>query len=268
MSQEERELLWLSMSLKNLIFIILLGCKYAYSPYEVGTQKLHQNSISLKQIAVQESQLTSDYKIALISDTHNYYEDLHDLINTINKNGPYAFVIVTGDITNQGLLEEFAKTKEYLNGLWSPYLVVPGNHDLLSNGNKVFANYFGETDFSLVHKDVEYFFFNNNNWESGGTIPDMTSIESKLRASASPLKFLIAHISPDDPKRFTQEQVSQWLEFVNTYKVDYFIHGHNHSPLISTFGEAIKITIGAPSKRAYFELIFNAGGVTHKQIDF
>ncbi|MBA2405096.1 MAG: metallophosphoesterase [Bdellovibrionales bacterium] len=260
------------MSIKKLFSFFLLlyffSCKYTYSPYEVGTVKLHQNSINLQNIQNNETQTGNDFKVAFISDTHNYYEDLHDLINVINKRGPYSFVVVTGDITNQGLLSEYTKTKEYLNDLKCPYLVVVGNHDLLSNGGKIYRRLFGSTDFSLIYKDAEFIFFNNNNWEAGGAVPNVEAVEAKLRASTASQKILIAHVSPEDKDRFTDSEISLWQNLVTTYNVNYFINGHDHTQDINGFGTGQRVTVGAPSKRAYFELIFSATGVTHQKISF
>ena len=42
---------------------------------------------------------------------------------------PADIVLVTGDITNEGLLEETKKAKSILDNLNAPYFVTPGNHD-------------------------------------------------------------------------------------------------------------------------------------------
>ena len=80
--------------------------------------------------------------IAHISDTHiagwgkkSYgiapmAENLHRCVNHINRLHPKpGVVLVTGDITNGGLLEEAERAKSILNKLQCPYYVIPGNHD-------------------------------------------------------------------------------------------------------------------------------------------
>lgn len=256
------------MKLWPIIALLLLSCKYTFSPYEVGTVKLEQNTINLAKIKASEASTAADYKVALVSDTHNYYTDIRDLVNSVNENGPYSFVIVTGDVTNFGLLEEYKKAKEYLDKLTVPYLVVPGNHDLLANGKAVFRHIFGDMDFSFTFKDAEFIAFNNNNWEAGGTIPNIDAVEAKLLASASPQKILLSHVSPEDRERFSNSAIHNWKQLAQGYGVNYFINGHDHNPEVYNYGAGKRITVGAPSKRTYFELIFSAGGVTHQKINF
>jgi 3',5'-cyclic AMP phosphodiesterase CpdA len=66
----------------------------------------------------------------------------------INEIGP-EFVVVPGDMTDDGEPEQFALVKEMLDGLNCPYYAVPGNHDAVQRstrepfGAKFFAETFG-----------------------------------------------------------------------------------------------------------------------------
>jgi 3',5'-cyclic-AMP phosphodiesterase len=250
------------------LFFLLFSCKYKFSPYSAATPKLLLNRQSLELIKEQEAQSSADYKVALISDTHNFYNDLDELVKTINKNGPYAFVIVSGDITNLGMLEEYEYAKKFYDKLQFPYIVAVGNHDLLGNGPKIYHRMFGETDFSLTYNDALFVFFNNNNWETEGLAPDVEFIEEELQRSSSLQKILVAHVPFDDKDRFTPDQIDTWKNLFTTYNVNYFINGHNHNPVEAMVGTTNHITVGASNKRKYFELIFSSAGVGHKKIDF
>ena len=109
---------------------------------------------------------------------------------------------------------------------------------------------------------------NNNNWESGGNVPDTNWVNEELNQTLAPFKVIVGHVSPNDTDRFTPEIIDDWEAMVTNAGVDYFFHGHNHNPAEGTFGSTTKITIGAPSKRVFFELSFSAGGLTHQKIDF
>ena len=80
--------------------------------------------------------------IAHISDTHiagwgkkaygiaPMAENLYRCVNHINQLHPKPeLVLVTGDITNGGLLEEAERAKSLLSKLQYPYYIIPGNHD-------------------------------------------------------------------------------------------------------------------------------------------
>ncbi len=80
--------------------------------------------------------------IAQISDTHitkhgqktygiaPMAENLSSVVEHINKSiPPVDVVIVTGDISANGLLEETECAAEILNKLKMPFYIIPGNHD-------------------------------------------------------------------------------------------------------------------------------------------
>lgn len=250
------------------ILLHFVSCEFKSSPYTTKTPKVKRNETNIELININEPTVAATFKIAFLSDTHNYYDELNSAVKTINKNGPYAFVVVNGDITNYGMLEEFDKTRSILNKLNFPYLVGVGNHDLLSNGNMIFLRMFGATDFSLIYKNLHLIFFNNNNWETSGAVPDINWVESELRTSTSQFRILIAHVSPVDQARFSPDISATWETLVTTYGVNYFINGHDHHSNVVDFAGIPRITIGAPSKGSFFELTVSPGGITHQKISF
>lgn len=250
------------------ILLFSLSCEFKSSPYSTKTPKIKRNETNMELIRTNEPTIGATFKIAFLSDTHNYYDQLNAAVKKINSNGPYAFVVVNGDITNYGMLEEFDETRKILNKLNTPYLVGAGNHDLLSNGHKIFHKMFGPTDFSLVYKNLHLIFFNNNNWETSGVVPDKNWVESVLMASTSQFRILIAHVSPIDRARFSADNSTEWETLVTTYGVNYFLNGHDHNPLVVDFAGIPRITIGSPSKGSFFELTVSPGGITHQKISF
>jgi 3',5'-cyclic AMP phosphodiesterase CpdA len=57
-------------------------------------------------------------------------ENLARCVHHINQLAPRPdLVLVTGDITNDGLLEEAERAADILAGLTPPFYVIPGNHD-------------------------------------------------------------------------------------------------------------------------------------------
>lgn len=250
------------------IFLSYSSCKYKLSTYTAHTPKQKLNAVNLARIEIQEATETPNFKIALIADTHNYYEELDDMIDTINSRGPFSFVIVAGDITNLGLLEEYDNSRRFLNKLKYPYLVAVGNHDLLANGDPIYKKMFGQRDFSFTYKGIQFIIFDNNNWENSGTVPDTAWVEARLSESNASERILIAHVPPNDRERFTDDQIQRWQDLVDLHNIHYFFTGHNHTPKESTFGSATHITIGAPSKGSYFELRIGPGGIQHQKVDF
>ncbi len=260
-----------SRSLKILgLFFIAVSCKFNVSPYTTDAPKLSLNDLNVRTIKSLEAETPTSFKVAFISDTHNYYKELEKQIDVINSSS-YAFAIVAGDITNLGLIDEFHEARSYLNGLKIPYLVAVGNHDLISGGRKIYKRLFGSDTFHFIFHDTHFIIFNNNNWESPGRVPDMDWVEAVLSQSdPSHKRVLIAHVSPEDTDRFTPEEISRWEDLMVRYNVDYFLNGHDHNPYEKSFGNGVRITIGASSKKSFYELSITsgAGGISHQKISF
>jgi 3',5'-cyclic-AMP phosphodiesterase len=255
-------------SLAIFLLLLLASCEFKLSPYVAKIPKQQKNSVTLQRIKTAEPSAPSDFKVAFLSDTHNYYERLGDAVKKINENGPYAFVIITGDITNFGLVDEYEMSIKEFNGLSFPYFVVVGNHDLLSNGKSIYERLFGETNFSFTYQNVLFVILNNNNWESSGRVPDLEWLRSQFISDSSPRRIIAAHVSPGDEERFSSQEIRNWEQIIQDYSVDYVMHGHNHNPGEEVRAGGTQITIGAPSKGSFYELIFSGGGVTHKKMSF
>lgn len=262
------------MSARGLIALIclasIISCgKFVVSPYVSNTHSARENSKQLKNIQTQESSANDTFKIAVISDTHNYYDELKKQVDYINsRKAEYEFVIVGGDLTNLGLLREFEAAKSFLDDLEIPYVSVVGNHDLLSNGSSIFDQMFGPKNFAFTYRQTKFVLFNNNNWESSGRVPDLGYVESELASSTSMNHILVAHVSPEDDKRWTKEEKDEMRALVDTYNVDYFLNGHDHNPGEGPFGNATRVTIGASSKGKILEVNISNAGVSHQFVKF
>ena len=56
-------------------------------------------------------------------------EDLQNSVNQINTSGDIDFVLVTGDITEEGDRASMTAAKLILDQLKMKYYIIPGNHD-------------------------------------------------------------------------------------------------------------------------------------------
>ncbi len=88
--------------------------------------------------------------IAHISDLHispirkSWDEDVFSKgVETVNELSPDV-VIVTGDLTDTGLVEEYRLVRDLLKDFESPVVPIPGNHDARNLGWKTFEDYIGE----------------------------------------------------------------------------------------------------------------------------
>lgn len=219
------------------------GCYFdmEYSPYMVKPDKKNLNAKNIAKIKkIEEIRSAKDsFKIGLISDTHHYFSETEDVISKFNKRQDLDFVVVIGDITNQGLLKEYEWTYDVLNELKVPFVVVIGNHDCLNYGIEIYKEMFGKLNFTFSFKGVEFICFENNSWESEA--PDYKWLEKT--AAKSKYRHLVhfSHI-PNHNKaagRFSTAEVNLFNNIMGNY-FDIAIHGHGH------FDSDYKLVTGVP----------------------
>jgi outer membrane protein assembly factor BamB len=108
-----------------------------------------------------------NFSFAVISDLHIEYnsesssEDLLKCIEKINSIDSLDFVIVSGDITENGDKLSLSKAKLLLDLIKIPYYIISGNHDTKwsESGCTDFAKIFGYERFYFSHKNYHFFGF-------------------------------------------------------------------------------------------------------------
>ncbi len=251
--------------------IALVSCgELNLSPYIAETNNRKLNNKNLVEITNRESSFTNSFKVAVISDTHDYYKELEEQISYINsRKNEIAFVIHTGDATNLGMIQEYDLFLDELEELDIPFLVLIGNHDMLSNGTILFKQLFGnDLNFTLDFKQTRFIMFNNNNWESSETAPNINYIEDQLSSSSQTHNLLLGHVQFDDSVRYSDAEIEEMENLVTTYSVSHVINGHNHNPGSGSFSNATRLTVGSPPKGKLIILSIDDSGVTHEFINF
>lgn len=260
--------------LKKLIALFILLCatlscgKFVQSLYITNVENSKYNETNLKKIETLNSVGSSSFKIAVISDSHDYYSSLKKQIDYINAHASeISFVLHTGDATNLGLATEWEMLDLFMSELKMPYILVIGNHDMLTNGEEIFKQMYGEElDFSFIFKQTKFVVFNNNNWESDGNAPDFNFLESELSSSTSTHLIVLGHVQPDDSDRYSNAEISRMKNIVSTNNVSYFLNGHNHNASAGEFGGAVRLTVGASSKGKLLLISITDGGITHEYV--
>jgi len=207
-------------------FLISCTNLFSYSPFDINlkTQHLNANSIeSLQSVVVSNN---DTIRIAVISDTHNNYDDLEDAITSINRMDDIRFVICCGDITNWGTTDEFRWYKERIEKSNIPVITMIGNHDYLSNGYLVFQRMFGDTSFSFTYAGYNFVFFDDVVWENNNQAPDFAWLQNSL--STTKKNLLFAHI-PVWSDQLEGTFAQQMDSIISDNGVIGAIYGHDHS---------------------------------------
>ena len=263
-------------SLKGLLLFLLIAglvsCDpwFSFSPYESRLEEVYHD-ITAENLALLRERSTGDsqpFKIALLSDTHYHFSKLDEAIVDINKRGYFDFAIVTGDIADNGLKQEFVYFHESMKNLTIPYLTVIGNHDYLSNGEAVYTQMFGEYNYTFVFNNVKFVMFDNVRWESE-KVPEFEWFKGQLKNGHRYDHVIpFSHIPPFDGQM--EEFRERFHRLLVDHEIGFSIHGHSHDfSLQELYGDGTMYhTISSPQNNAYSEMTITPGGIEIQKIEF
>lgn len=177
--------------------LLMYACTgFEFSPYDTYIPQDLRNSNEKNIQKIKGLALSDNYHFAVISDVHTFYNELDACIKNINARGDIAFVVITGDITDMGLKDEFLQLYNLLTNLNIPVLAVIGNHDYFNDGGVVYRQLFGELNYSFDIQQTKYVFFDSNFGADGDNVhPDWLKDEVSGTAGVSRV-LLFAHIAP------------------------------------------------------------------------
>jgi 3',5'-cyclic-AMP phosphodiesterase len=243
---------------------------FSYSPYQADVDPVYHRTTekNLSLINAADAGDSRPFKVALLSDPHYHFNKLHDAIVDINKKGDYAFVIVTGDLSENGLRQEFIFFYESMQEMRFPYVTVIGNHDYLSNGELVYSQMYGPYNYAFVFNNVKFVMFDNTTLESEKE-PDMEWLASNvLNDHGYDHVIPFSHIPPYDGQMKDHSKAYHDLMVKNHITAS--IHGHRHDfSLEETYGDGVRyLTVSSPQYRTYSELTISPTGIEIKKIEY
>ena len=109
------------------------------------------------------------FRFAIISDPHLYSakdhvfdKQLEDAVAQVNALATQPdFVLITGDVSHHGELDQLAKGKRILSKLKAPIRSIPGEHDWYLDMGVGWKAAFGEETWSFNHKGVHFIGMNS-----------------------------------------------------------------------------------------------------------
>lgn len=179
------------------------------------------------------------FRFALLTDLHINLNsptsviDLQNSVTQINNTDSIDFILVTGDISDDGSTKALEKAKEILDQLQKPYYIIMGNHETKwsESGVTVFKRIFGYERFEFEHKGYLFLGFNTGpiiRMALGHVASeDIDWLKQELKEKDIDGKpvFLITHYP------LTPQDVDNWYDVtdvVRPYSIKAFIGGHYH----------------------------------------
>lgn len=160
---------FLKITVLFAITITFMNCDnlFEYSVYEASVKTVQKNTTAKNLQLIKEIQIeSSDFKFAVVTDSHIFYTNFNTVLDDINKNEDISFVIFGGDLAEQVLLKEYELFYGLMENLQKPYLTVIWNHDYSSNGGEIYMKMFGDYNYSFEFNENKFIFFDDIVWES------------------------------------------------------------------------------------------------------
>jgi len=219
--------------------------------------------------------------IVQLSDIHvgsQFQESVFDkVVEDVNELNPDC-IVITGDLTNEGLIKEYEKCKELVSKLKCKKIItISGNHDYRNSGYLAFKKFFPFETINELGKDVVLV-------TVGTARPDRNEgevgyrqnlwIERTMQKFQDKVKILAMHhhlvgIPDTGSDRVTVIDAGDVLRTILATKVDLVLCGHKHRPWIWNFKDLSIVNAGTTSSdrsRGLFENCYNIVSIDDKKI--
>lgn len=219
--------------------------------------------------------------IVQLSDLHvgsQFLPDVFDkLVGEVNEMNPDA-IVITGDLTNEGLLKEYQRCKELVSQFNAKKIVtVSGNHDYRNSGYLVFKKYFPLQTVTELGNDVVLVTLGTSRPDRNeGEVGYRQNLwfERIIKKYKDRVKIVAMHhhligIPDTGADWVTVIDAGDVLRTVLDTKVDLVLCGHRHRPWAWNLGSLRIVNAGTASSeraRGMFENTYNIIKIENKKI--
>ncbi len=193
---------------------------------------------------------TNSFSFAVMGDTHVGNPDgdiFREAVEDASNNGA-AFVVVAGDISDNGEKGQFTQFVNILNENSMEYRVAIGNHDIFFNGWKHYRKIIGKSIYSIDADNVHLVFLDSANGTFG--VKQLEWLEKDLKNSSARHTIVITHFPPwvgnfsSLFKLSSEEEASIFKDILYRYNVDYMFSAHYHGYQKTKIGKTTYIVSG------------------------
>jgi 3',5'-cyclic-AMP phosphodiesterase len=256
-----------------VLLVVLQSCdSFEYSPNQVYDKDskvaLNAKNLQLLQSFPKDDTVT----IAFVGDSQRFYDELDLFIDTVNNIEAVDFILLAGDISDFGLLEEFELINEMFERLEKPYIGVVGNHDVVARGEEVYERMFGPLNFSFHYGGVKFVAHNTNGKEYfTGNVPDLNWLRTQLtKSDTSQYLVTISHVPPFSSD-FDEKLVNGYTNLLaETPGLLVSLHGHIHTHKDGyPYNDGVRyMTTHSFDKRSFVLLKIYNGQIDYRLIDY
>lgn len=264
--------------LTNLTFLTLVtlvvSCdQFEFSPNQSFDHSSPSNLNAQNLARLRRNAEDDTVTIVFAGDTQRWYDEQERFVKKVNGLENVDLVLLAGDISDFGLLQEFKWVHKRLSSLRAPYFGIIGNHDMVANGRQIFQQMFGPLNYSFVYGGIKFIAHNTNGLEAPGeNIPDIGWLAHELQNTEG-ARYLItvSHVPPFNAVEFGTEAVKPYTDLLqNTPNLLLSLHGHVHQHQdFYPFGDKVHyMTSFSFGQSAFVLLRISKGKVLKSIIDY
>ncbi len=199
------------------------------------------------------------------------------LVREVNDLKPDA-IIITGDLTNEGLINEYKECKKLVSKLKTKKIItISGNHDYRNTGYLAFKKFFPFKTINELGSDVVLVTLgtarpDRNEGEVGyrqNLWLERTMIKYKDRVKILAMHHHLVGIPDTGSDRVTAIDAGDVLRTILQTNVDIVLCGHKHRPWVWNFGNLQIVNAGTASServRGLFENTYNIITIKGKKV--
>jgi len=204
-------------------------------------------------------------------------EVFETIVKEVNELNPDV-IVITGDLTNEGLMKEYEKCKSLLKQFRTKKIIsISGNHDYRNTGYLLFKKFFpfetiNELDNDVILVTVGTARPDRNNGEVG--YRQNLWLERTMKKYKDKIKIVAMHhhlipIPDTGSDQLTVVDAGDVLRTILDTQVDVVLCGHKHRPWAWNFGKLTVVNAGTASSerlRGLFENTYNILTISNKKV--
>ena len=204
-------------------------------------------------------------------------EKFETVVEEVNQLQPDV-IVITGDLTNEGLMKEYENCKTLLNKFKTKKIIsISGNHDYRNTGYLLFKKFFPFETVNELDEDVVLVTLGTSRPDRNvGEVGYRQNLwlERTMKKYQNKVKILAMHhhlvaIPDTGSDQLTVVDAGDVLRTILDTSVDLVLCGHKHRPWAWNFGKLMVVNAGTATServRGLFENTYNIITIVDRQV--
>jgi len=249
----------------------MIACdQFEFSPNQISDRSSPSNLNLSNATRLRQSAKDDTVTIVFSGDSQWWYNEQERFVKKVNSLSEVDLILLAGDISDFGMLQEFKWVHKRLSRLHAPYFGVVGNHDMVGNGQAVFEKMYGPLNYSFVYAGIKFIAHNTNALERPGqNVPDINWLASELQnKERAEYIITVSHVPPFSPFEFGEASVQPYTKLLrDTPNLLISLHGHVHEHRdFYPYEDGVHYMTSFSYQQSAFILLKVAGGKVYKTI--